>query len=60
MYIHKTHPTLPKNTPFPGLNVKVGKVNYSLGEMDPNWAKCLKSGKTVLEKGKKKYPWVPL
>ena len=28
----------PQNTPFPGLNLKVGKMNYSLGNLDPNWA----------------------
>ena len=25
-------------------NLKVGKMNYSLGKTDPIWAKCLKSG----------------
>ena len=36
MYIHKTDPTPPQNTPFPGLNLKVGKMNYSLSKMDPS------------------------
>ena len=36
MYVHKTPPIRPQNTPFPGLNLKVGKMNYSLGKMDPN------------------------
>ena len=54
MYVHKTPPTPPQSTPFPGLILKVGKINYSLGKMDPNWAKCLKSGKTFLEVGTKK------
>ena len=48
------HPkTPPQNTPFPCLKLKVGKTNYCLGKMDPNWAKILKSGKTFLEMGKK-------
>ena len=42
MYIPKTPPTPPQNTPFPGLNLKVGKMNYSLGNLDPKWAKCWK------------------
>ena len=50
------HPkTPPQNTPFPCLKLKVGKTNYCLGKMDPNWAKILKSGKTFLEMGKKNY-----
>ena len=57
MCVHKTPPTPPQNTPFPGLNLKVGKMNYSLGKMDPNWAKCLKSGKTFQGVGKKKYSY---
>ena len=28
------------------------KINYSLGKVDSNWAKCLKCGKTFLEVGK--------
>ena len=46
MYESKTTPTSPQNTPFPGLKLKVmvGIMNYCLGKMDPNWAKCLKSG----------------
>ena len=31
MYEHKTPPAAPQTTPFPGLNLKVGKLNYSLG-----------------------------
>ena len=42
MYVHKTTETPPQSTPFPGLNLKVGKINYRLGNLDPNWAKCLK------------------
>ena len=34
VYTHKT--ISPQNTSFPGLILKVGKVNYSLGKMDPN------------------------
>ena len=44
VYIHKTPPTPLQITPFAGLNLKVSKMNYSLGKMGPNWAKCLKSG----------------
>ena len=29
--------------PFPGLILKVGKMNYCMGKMNPIWAKCLKS-----------------
>ena len=50
MYIHKTPPSPPKDTPFPCLNLKVSKMNHSLGNLDPNvW----KVGKTFLEVGKK-------
>ena len=45
MYVHITPPSPPQSTPFPGMN-------FSLGKMDPNWAKCLKSGQTFLEVGK--------
>ena len=38
MYVYKTPPSPPQYTPFPGLNSKVGKMNYSLGKMDPNCA----------------------
>ena len=31
MYMHKIPPSPPKNTPFLGLNLKVGKMNYRLG-----------------------------
>ena len=41
-------PTL--KPPFPGLNLKSGKINYSLGNFDPNWAKCLKSGQKWAKK----------
>ena len=36
----------PPKTLFPSLNlpVKVGKMSYHLGNVDLNWAKCLKSG----------------
>ena len=54
MYVHKTSTSPPENTPFPGLNLKIGKINYRLGNLDPNRAKCLKSGQIFLEVGKKK------
>ena len=31
-----------QNTPDPTSKLHVGKMNYHLGQMDPNWAKCLK------------------
>ena len=55
MYIHKTPPTPSQNTPFSGLNLKVGKRNYRLGNLDPNWAKCLKSGQNFSRSGQKKF-----
>ena len=36
-YVHKT-PQSPPPT-FPGLNLKVGKMNCRLGNLDPNLAK---------------------
>ena len=38
----QTPPTPPQNTPFPGLNLKMGKMNFSLGNLDPIWAICSK------------------
>ena len=32
----------------------MGKINYSLGKMDPNWAKCLNSGQDFSRSGQKK------
>ena len=55
MYKHETPPTPPQNTIFPGLKLKVGKINCCLGKMDPVLAKCLKIGQFFLEVGKKKY-----
>ena len=49
-YIHKTPPIPPQNTPFPGLKLRLGKMNYCLGKMDPNWAKYLKNGQNFLER----------
>ena len=49
--VHKT----PPNTPFLGLNFKVGKMNYRLGNLDPIWANCLKSGQTFSRRGQKKF-----
>ena len=36
---YKTHQNLPQNTPFPGLNLPVGKMNYLLSNLDPHWTK---------------------
>ena len=55
MYEHETPPAPPQNTPFPGLILKVGKMNYCLGKMDPIWAKCLKSGQNFSRSGQKKF-----
>ena len=63
---YNTPPTRPQNTPFSGLNLKVGKINHHLGNLDPSWAKCLKVDKDLLEVGKKiihvsfvsSYQWV--
>ena len=57
MYVHKTPPTPPQNTPFSGLNLKVGKTNYCLCNLDPTGhcgQNIWKVGKTFLEVGKKK------
>ena len=54
MYVHETPQFPPQNTPFPGLNLKVGKMNYRLGKSDPNWAKILKSGQNFSRNGPKK------
>ena len=52
-YVHtqKTPPIPPQNTPFPGLNLKVGKMNYLLVNLDPNLAIFLKSGQNVYRSG---------
>ena len=47
-YVNKTPSCPPQNTPFSGLILKVDKTNYSMGKMDPKWAKCLKSGQNFL------------
>ena len=53
-YVHTQNTPNPNpKHPFPGLNLKVGKMTYRLGSLDSNCAKCLKSGKTFLEVGKK-------
>ena len=54
MYEQETPPAPPQSTPFPGLILKVGKMNYCLGKMDPIWAKCLKSGQNFSRNGQKK------
>ena len=48
---HQPHP----KPPFPGLKLKVGKMNYGLGKMDPKWAKCLKSGQNLSRSGQKTF-----
>ena len=55
-YKDKTPPTLPKNTTFPELKLKVSKMNYSLGKMDPYWAKCLEVGKKKIHLNMAKQP----
>ena len=39
MYVHKTPPNPTPNTPFSGLNLKVGKMNYCLDNISLNY--CL-------------------
>ena len=51
MYLHNTPPSPPQNTPLHDLNLKVGKMNYSLGNLDPIWAKGLKSGQNFSRSG---------
>ena len=54
-YVHTQSTHNPsQNTPLPCLNLKVGKMKYRLGNLDPSWAKCLKSGQKFLEVGKEK------
>ena len=53
MYEHKTPLSPPQNTAFPGLNLQVGKMNYHLGNLDPNGAKWLKSGQKNSSSGQK-------
>ena len=67
MYVNKTPPNSPQNTPFPGLNLIVGKMNYRLGNLNPTWAKCLKSGQNFSRSRQKNIfiihccqPFVPL
>ena len=53
---------LTQNTPKPTpkhpfswpSNFKVGKMNYSLGNLDPNWTKCLKCGQNFSSSRQKK------
>ena len=65
LYLAVTHPfwryvpsqntiNPPKNSPFPVLNLKVGKMNYNMGNLHPNWAKRLKS-----EQNSKNTPFPP-
>ena len=37
--------------PSPGLNLKVGKMNYRLGTLDPIWAISSKSGQNFSRRG---------
>ena len=49
-----TPPASHQSTPFPDLNLKVGKKNYGLGNLDPSGQYVRKVNKTFLEVGKKK------
>ena len=40
---------------LPGLNLKMGKMNYSLGNLDPNCAMFLKSGQNFSRSGQNNY-----
>ena len=48
-YTKHSNPT--PNTPFHGLNLKVCKMNYRLGNLESTWAKCLKSGQNISRSG---------
>ena len=48
-------PSPPQNPPFLGLNLKVGKMNYRLGSLDPNWANNLKNGQNVSRSGQSSF-----
>ena len=39
----------------PGLNLKVGKMNYSLDNLDPIWTICSKSGQNFSRSGQNKF-----
>ena len=49
MYIHKDTPNPTPKHPFSWPEVESGQNEcyYCLGKMDPNWAKCLKSGQKL-------------
>ena len=47
MYVHKTPQSSPQNTPFPGLNLKVGKLTTV-------WAIWTPTGQNVWKVGQKK------
>ena len=53
MYIHKTSPTPPQNTPLPGLNSKVGKMNYNRATWTPTGQYVWNTDKKFLEVDKK-------
>ena len=55
MYIHKTHPSPPKIPAVLGLNLKVVKINYRLGNLNPTGQNVWRVGKTFLEVGQKTY-----
>ena len=66
LYSAITHPSLgyvwtqntnkpTHNSPFPGLNLKVGKMNYRLGNLDQNRSKCLKSWQNFSRSGQKEF-----
>ena len=60
--MYTKHPNPTPNTPFSGLNLKVGKMNYSLGKRRLIWAICTKSRQKIQKWAKNNYPcgWTPL
>ena len=58
MYMHKTSPTPPQNTPLLGLNSKVGKMNYNWATWTPTGQYVWKADKKFLEVDKKKNSWL--
>ena len=58
MYKHKTPPSPPQNSPFPDLNLKVGKMNLPVWAIrTPIEQKCLKSGQNFSRSGQENYSW---
>ena len=53
--MYTKHPQAHQKHPFSWPELEMGKMNYYLGNLDPNWAKCLKSVQNVSRSGQKKF-----